>query len=611
MKVNHRPKSGLSILFGFSFALSATLFAADYEIVEKQDQIQVESTSFASEHHRLVVKILTSEGAGYREYLSVNSYIQIKNIDVTVVSSEGASRKMKSEDIVEVPVVDSPDMITDFKAIVIAPQDLTPGSIVRIEYDRNVTNLLYLDRWVYASNVPIRKASCSVTYPVSMPMKFRGEDSSVRVQKSEKTGVNTILMDTANQTEVFLRGVSGSIGAVEKKVVFLPEQCMTEKWQLSTKSWEEVAQWFSELTKFAYHEDPSMDPVVQDIKSRYKTPEEVADALYQYVQKNFSYTAIEIGIGGYKPRFVSQTFLKKYGDCKDLSFLFIALLKKAGIEAYPALVDTRHSKFFYRDFPSPTQFNHCIAYLPKIRNGVWADSTVKNFRLGEVPAVIQGKQALVSGGPNTLIQIPEDLRNSNVMRFELSGSFAEPVLQMSGSVHTLGQANVYVDAMRNALLKNAVKNYVYSNLLMPGFPVQKLETHYSNERELKFSYHTPVQALDHYRLFLINAVSYPPLENRAQDPQPNEFYSLGVPIRLVVESTIDLAGHVLVSSAVSREKKGEFVTYSVDLREESGKLKYLTDAYFANGFLNDSEMKTYRQELEEFSARIVRTVIVR
>ncbi len=218
---------------------------------------------------------------------------------------------------------------------------------------------------------------------------------------------------------------------------------MTEKWALSTRSWKDVAQWFSELTRFAYHDDPVMDAVVFEAKRNAVSQEQIAEALYQYIQKNFTYMAIEIGIGGYKPRFAAQTFQKKYGDCKDLTFLYLVLLKKAGIEAYPALVDTRHAKFFYSDFPSPTQFNHCIAYLPKVRNGIWVDTTVKNFRLGEMPVAIQGKQALVAGGPNTLVQIPEDFYSSNVLKFELKGTYAETGLKMEGAVHTLGQANAY------------------------------------------------------------------------------------------------------------------------------------------------------------------------
>jgi hypothetical protein len=228
-----------------------------------------------------------------------------------------------------------------------------------------------------------------------------------------------------------------------------------------------------------------------------------------------------------------------------------------------------------------------------------------------MPAVIQGKQALVAGGPNTLIRIPEEFYSSNVLKFELKGVYEETEMKMAGSVQTLGQANAYVDLMKNALMRNAVKNYVYGKLLKQGLPVQKLQTEHSGERSLQLTFRTPVQALDRYKMFLVNAIGYPPLDNLGADPRENEFFSLGIPIRLVLDCTIDLAGHVLVSAAGSKEKKGDYVTYKLEIKEEDGNLRYLADVYFANGFLDHLEMKKYRDELQEFASLLQRTVVVR
>ena len=617
MKI-HRRGHGERGATSYLLALALVIFvsagiaaAADYEIQDKKSTIHIETTSFASEHHTQVVKILTEEGTSYKEFLGVNTYIQIKNLQVTVTSEGGRTNRVRSDQIYEVPVVESVDMVTDYKAIVIAPEKLKRGDVIAIDYDRAITSLLYIDPWVYATNVPIRKSTCFLIYPPTVPVKFRGEDASVKVQKSEAMGNVTVQFETIQSQEVYLSGRSESFGNVEKKVVFMPEQAMTDRWALSTRSWKDVADWFSELTRFAYREDPAMDAVVQEVKRNSKSPEEIADGLYRYIQKNYTYMAIEVGIGGYKPRFAAQTFQKKYGDCKDLTFLFLVLLKKAGIEAYPALVDTRHAKFFYRDFPSPTQFNHCIAYIPGLRKGIWVDATVKNFKLGEMPAVIQGKHALVAGGPNELIQIPEDFYSSNVLKFELTGNYSQKELIMKGFVQTLGQANAYVDLMRNALMRNAVKNYVYGKLLKPGLPVQKLQAGHAGERSLEIGFSTPVRDLEGYKMLLVNAIGYPPLENLGVDPRENEFFALGVPIRLVLNSSIDLSGHVLVSPASLHEKKGQYITYKLEWKEEDGKLRYVADVYFLNGFLNHLEMRKYKEEMQEFASLLQRTVVVR
>jgi transglutaminase-like putative cysteine protease len=586
---------------------SATVFCADYEIVEQSVAITVQSNAFATERHREVVRILTENGTGYQKLLPVNSYIQVRNISGSVNFPNGKKEKITEEDIMELPISESSEMMSDLKAVAVSPSWLTKGSTFTVEYDRAITSLLYLSSCLYASDVPIKKSSCTITYPSTVPIKYRGQDEFVKIQKST-TGDKTVLQfDSLDRKEISLYGRSDS--DVTKSVDLLPEKCMTDKWTLSTISWESVATWFTDLSKHSYQWDPAMDRVVDDAKAKSKSTDDLADSLYQYVQKNFAYTAIEIGIGGFKPRFTNQTFQKKYGDCKDLTFLYISLLKKAGIEGYPALVDTRNNRFFYKDFPSPGQFNHCIAYLPAIRNGIFVDSTVKNFRLGEVPVVIQGKEALVVG-PNKLIEIPRDFMNSNVTKLSLTGTYGAQEVKYQGRMETSGLTTMLVETMKNALMKNLVKHYVYTTMISTGMPVQKMETKVENDRALSIGYSTPVYHANAYQMLLLNAINYSPLEALAYDPQPDQYFSLGNPERFVTDCSVDLSGHKLITAPFKKTQTGKFITYTLELKEDGGKLRYLADTYFANGLLDPVEMKAYQQELRQFSQQLQRVAVV-
>ena len=546
-------------------------FAADYEILEISSNIVIESSAFVSEHHREVVRILTDEGKSYRKYLAVNSYIQVRNISASVQQPGGRIERMKSEDFVEVPISHSDTMITDLKAIVIAPQGVIRGSIVTIEYDRTATSLLYIEPWTYATAVPVRKASCVLKHPATLTIKYRGHDDQVKIQDSTDAGTRTLRLEAENRSAVVVLGDHDSSGSVEKEVDFVPDKCRIDKWNLSTESWESVAQWFTELSRFAYQWDPGMDAVVEEVKKNASTPEEIAEAIYKYIQEKFIYTAIEVGIGGYKPRFTSMTFQKKYGDCKDLTFLYVLLLQKAGIQALPALVDTRSAKFFRQDFPTPTQFNHCITYLPGIRGGTWVDNTVKNFRLGEVPSIIQGHQALIIG-PNKLMQIPERLQDSNKLNVSIKGGLDESSATMEGTIATSGSVSMLVDVMRNVLVQNAVRNYVFDTILLADMPLQSLETKVVAERELSLRFHTPLYASGSYRMLLMNPVNYSALEHLAFAPRSGRYYATGSPLRLSAECKVDLSGKRLISEPYSKSARGEFVHYTLELSEKDGQL---------------------------------------
>ncbi|HSP05661.1 MAG TPA: DUF3857 domain-containing protein, partial [Acidobacteriota bacterium] len=565
----------------FLLMVTGSAWGADYEVMDRDVAISVESNSFVQEHHREVVRILSQKGSEYRHYLAINSYINVRNVAVSVQFPDGHSERMKDEEILELPIHPSAQMITDLKALVLAPSTLTKGCVVTIEYDRSATSLLYIDSWVYATSVPVLRASCTLRFPLSLPIKYRGQDEGVQVRESGDSLVRTVRFETSNRKEIVLLGSDESQGAMDKRVTFAPERCMTEKWLLSTESWQSVAAWFAELSRYSYQSEPAMDEVVGAIKKQASTPEAVASALYEYIQKTFVYTGVEIGIGGYKPHFTGQTFEKKYGDCKDLSFLYVMLLRKAGIEAFPALVDTRNTRFFYKDFPTPTQFNHCIAYLPGIRNGTWVDSTVKNFLLGEIPAAIQGHQALVIG-PNELMEIPARFQESNVVKLTLNGVLSEKQVKMQGDIETSGASSILVDVMRNALMQNTVKHYVYDRTLAQGIPVQNLDTKVTGDRTLALTFITPVYSANPFRIFLINPVNYPALNHLAYEPHAGEYYATGSPIRMVTRCSVDLAAGKLISAPLKVEHNGEFISYKIELAEQGGTLRYLADTYFAN-----------------------------
>ena len=66
---------------------------------------------------------------------------------------------------------------------------------------------------------------------------------------------------------------------------------------------------------------------------------------------------------------------RHFGDCKDKSLLLATLLHRLGIDARPALVDSRHGRILPESLPSPYVFDHAIT---RVRIGAalyWLDGT--------------------------------------------------------------------------------------------------------------------------------------------------------------------------------------------------------------------------------------------
>jgi transglutaminase-like putative cysteine protease len=102
-----------------------------------------------------------------------------------------------------------------------------------------------------------------------------------------------------------------------------------------------------------------LDAVIQqhpDLRER-------AAVLLRLVQDEIRYLAVTLGEGSHRPSPVADVCARRFGDCKDKSVLLCTLLRAAGIEAWPALVETDWAARVDQRLPSPLAFDHVIVQL--------------------------------------------------------------------------------------------------------------------------------------------------------------------------------------------------------------------------------------------------------
>lgn len=132
----------------------------------------------------------------------------------------------------------------------------------------------------------------------------------------------------------------------------------------SIKDWDYVAKWYSDLSGVKAKGDFEIKEKVKELmqgKESYSQLEK-AKVIYSYIEQNFRYSNVPFLHSAYTPQRASRTINAKLGDCKDLSTLFVAMAKEAGLSANLVLVDTRNNGENDLDLPT-IGFNHCIAQL--------------------------------------------------------------------------------------------------------------------------------------------------------------------------------------------------------------------------------------------------------
>jgi TonB family protein len=176
----------------------------------------------------------------------------------------------------------------------------------------------------------------------------------------------------------------------------------------SFRNWEEVGNWWGALASAQAVVTPAIQDKAKELTAGLSSNSDKAKSIYNYVSLKYRYISISLGAGQYRPHSAAEVLANQYGDCKDKHTLFVALLKAAGIQAWPALIGAGMK--FDVSVPSPAQFNHVITVLPQGGQYTWLDTTSEVAPFGLLVQSIRDEQALVipSEGKPLLVKTPLD-----------------------------------------------------------------------------------------------------------------------------------------------------------------------------------------------------------
>ncbi len=269
-------------------------------------------------------------------------------------------------------------------------------------------------------------ASLSIVTPNDQ--NFKWKDLNVKIQPQRKTeGTQTstywaIRNLLAKPSEPFVPFFREELA----QIIFAPEFMRMGDFSGSSRTWNEVGHFFYNLNVGRDVLSPTMAAMVQQMTQGMNTREKV-DVLYRYLQENYRYVSIQIGIGGWQTFPASFVEQKRYGDCKALTNFMAAMLSAAGIPSYQALVFAGRmgAPILYEDMPA-ARFNHVILYVPSEK--IWLECTSNNAPTGYLGNFTAGRRVLLltpDGG--NLLEIPALTEKDNTLL-----THAEVTLSESG-----------------------------------------------------------------------------------------------------------------------------------------------------------------------------------
>ena len=267
---------------------------------------------------------------------------------------------------------------------------------VEINYEVDESSTLFYPKYaIQSSEEAVQSSSFTASVPTDLELRFM----------EQKIKLKPLITFTAKNKEYRwevknLKAFKKEEGAVDASsadpaIILAPNKfkCFNTYGDMTT--WKSFGQWGYDLLK-------GMDELPEERKAFFvtlvkdaKTEREKIALIYNYLQKNFRYVSIQLGIGGYKPFPAQFTDEKKYGDCKGLSFFMNSALKAVGIKSYCALINSQYNdEPVLENFPC-NNFNHMILCVPQVKDSIWLECTSNTIDFAFLGSGTENRNALL------------------------------------------------------------------------------------------------------------------------------------------------------------------------------------------------------------------------
>ena len=302
---------------------------------------------------------------------------------------------------------------------------LTKNSVTETKYTLQSTNINLLPGFYFQDEIPILNSVYEVTAPDYVKMKFvirNDKNINIKETKEDKKDGKITYRFIAKDLRAFK-----SYTQVPSAKYYVPHIIpYIESFRLTGAKKDSVILRDPEaLYKYDYSYvkdlniklDTPLVRIVNEITKNDKTQREKTAHIYNWVQNHIHYIAFEKGMQGLVPRPADTVFKRKYGDCKDMASICMAMCRQAGIKAYFASIGTTDIPYSIDEVHSQHCFNHKICAVNLDNDWVFLDATDNIQPFGANREDIQGKEAFISIDANNykIVKIPVEPADKNVV----------------------------------------------------------------------------------------------------------------------------------------------------------------------------------------------------
>lgn len=244
----------------------------------------------------------------------------------------------------------------------------------------------------------------------------------------------------------------------------------------------------------------------------------IGEAVFRYVRDNYRWNGVS---SPYASQRASEFVKKKTGNSADINLFLVGLLRGAGVEAVPVLLNRRGSGAIDKEMPSEEGFNYVVVSAVIDGAEYFLDATEEWAKFGELPA----RSANVEG----LYMVPGSERWAFTFQdqFSYDERIADATVDVPGAVMDAVVSRSFDgNAAVNMRSEYAAGNFSVAEMLggSDGIAVQELSVENAGNADMpfivKYKYSQPVTVDDDGNIAIV------PLWMLA--PEKNQFTGSGM-----------------------------------------------------------------------------------
>lgn len=388
----------------------------DADVIKRLEEITFEVTDIDRSSYTVhqIITVMNEKGKQAMQFSEyTDKYHILEDAEVKVFDALGRQTvRYRQKDMITHGSYGGSDLIDDNKITGIS----FPSGSYPVTFDlkysiRYKGNLWYPSFDIQDANQSVEQSVFTARVPKDLDLRYKAKNIALKPETGEDGNYKWYRWTVKNLPAV--KHEAGSVSPYPY-VMLAPNRFRFDDFEGDLSTWKNFGTWYSDLYKGLDKLPPDRVAFFNDLVKNVPGEREKIKKLYSYLQSNFRYVSIQLGIGGLRPFSAEFTDKKKYGDCKALSNYMKAILGAVGIKSYSAVINAgANAMAMDPDFPSKFS-NHVILCVPLQKDTVWLECTNNTADFNLLGNFTENRNALlITENGGVLVPTPESISSEN------------------------------------------------------------------------------------------------------------------------------------------------------------------------------------------------------